>query len=291
MIKGKTDRYSVSPSMIENHPCLVYLLLNSASITTEKEKQEWFDLYLLMNSDQIMKLYNILYRESYQLGQMQRKYQKKQTEINQNQKYTEILSEYQKYRSLAKLHPETYIDTFIELQDRILDAYSDLNISKGGAVGANKYEVLLSEALEDCEALYEKDHSYKPRLVSLKNRMGELILRQKKVQEAMELFKSAYQLDPVASAPHLALGYNQLAYQYANDGDYATAFEIIEKAIALQPSDARFYDSKGEFLIRIGDKAGALEMWNKVLELNPEFPSNHKNGTELSRQLKAAGLI
>lgn len=291
MIKGKTDRYSVSPSMIENHPCLVYLLLNSASITTEKEKQEWFDLYLLMNSDQIMKLYNILYRESYQLGQMQRKYQKKQTEINQNQKYTEILSEYQKYRSLAKLHPETYIDTFIELQDRILDAYSDLNISKGGAIGANKYEVLLSEALEDCEALYEKDHSYKPRLVSLKNRMGELILRQKKVQEAMELFKSAYQLDPVASAPHLALGYNQLAYQYANDGDYATAFEIIEKAIALQPSDARFYDSKGEFLIRIGDKAGALEMWNKVLELNPEFPSNHKNGTELSRQLKAAGLI
>ena len=73
---------------MEDDPCLVYLLLKSKSIETKAEKQEWFDLYSLMNQKQINKLYDILYRETYKLADIEAKYAKKQEEIEN--KYREI---------------------------------------------------------------------------------------------------------------------------------------------------------------------------------------------------------
>ena len=87
-ISGKTDGYKISEDMMEDDPCLVYLLLKSKSIGTKAEKQEWFDLYSLMDQKQINKLYDILYRESYKLADIEAKYAKKQEEIEN--KYREI---------------------------------------------------------------------------------------------------------------------------------------------------------------------------------------------------------
>ena len=87
-IAGKTDGYKISEDMMEDDPCLVYLLLKSKSIETKAEKQEWFDLYSLMNQKQINKLYDILYRETYKLADIEAKYAKKQEEIEN--KYIEI---------------------------------------------------------------------------------------------------------------------------------------------------------------------------------------------------------
>ena len=88
LIQGKTGNYTVPSMMIEDDPCLVYLLLKSKSIETKAEKQEWFDLYSLMNQKQINKLYDILYRETYKLADIEAKYAKKQEEIEN--KYREI---------------------------------------------------------------------------------------------------------------------------------------------------------------------------------------------------------
>ena len=74
--------------MRENEPCLVYLILTSESLSDEKEKQSWFDLYSLMNQEQIDKLYDILYREHYKLAEIERKYQEKQAQIKK--KYEEL---------------------------------------------------------------------------------------------------------------------------------------------------------------------------------------------------------
>ena len=80
-ISNNMTGYDVPDDMINNHPCLVYLILNSKSLTDHKEKQSWFDLYSLMNDDQLYKLYNILYGEKHKLLQIGKKYQKKQEEI------------------------------------------------------------------------------------------------------------------------------------------------------------------------------------------------------------------
>ena len=75
-IQSMLGNYEIPKAMKEDEPCLVYLVLKSKSID-EKEKQEWFDLYSLMNDEQIYKLYDILYRERYKLLQIEKKYEKR----------------------------------------------------------------------------------------------------------------------------------------------------------------------------------------------------------------------
>ena len=82
-----------------------------------------------------------------------------------------------------------------------------------------------------------------------------------------------------------------LALLYARENRYSDATETINKAISLLPDNADFYDTKGEILLKQGKNAEALEMWKKVLELNPNFLNDYPNGTNLSNGLKALGLI
>ena len=62
-----SNRIQIPRLMLEEHPCLVYLILKAKSLDSRKEKQSWFDLYSLMDEERINKLYNILYREQYRL--------------------------------------------------------------------------------------------------------------------------------------------------------------------------------------------------------------------------------
>lgn len=81
----------------------------------------------------------------------------------------------------------------------------------------------------------------------------------------------------------LGEAYNKISYEYLKKGQIDKAIETIDKAIALAPNVANYYDSKGEFLFRKGDKEGALEMWIKVISLDPDFDQKHDS--YLSRQM------
>lgn len=81
----------------------------------------------------------------------------------------------------------------------------------------------------------------------------------------------------------LGEAYNKISYEYLEKGQIDKAIETIDKAIALAPNVANYYDSKGEFLFRKGDKKGALEMWIKVISLDPDFDQKHDS--YLSRQM------
>lgn len=71
--------------------------------------------------------------------------------------------------------------------------------------------------------------------------------------------------------------YNSLSYKYFDRGEINKALETIDKAIAIEPDVANYYDSKGEFLYRKGDKAGAMKMWEKVISLDPDFPKKQNS--------------
>jgi tetratricopeptide (TPR) repeat protein len=239
-----------------------------------------------MDDDEVMRLYDILYREQYKLASIELKYEKKDADLAQ--RYSEVISEYQGLRSLARKYPKNFYDLYVELQDTILDLYLR---SYRGERGTIAYENLLSEALDDSEVFYRKNRSRKSRLVSMRLLTGAFKLNKEQIDEALALFESAYRLDRDTSAPYLARGYNSLAYRFAYDEDYASALETIDKAIRLQPSEANYYDSKGEILLMMDDWDGALEMWDKVLEVDPEFLSRYKNGTDFYHQLTRMGLI
>lgn len=82
-----------------------------------------------------------------------------------------------------------------------------------------------------------------------------------------------------------------MAYEQANAGDYEGAHTYINTAIEQDPNDANLYDSKGEILLMQGKNNEAVEMWKKVLELNPDFLKDYPDGTNLSNGLKKMGLI
>ena len=81
----------------------------------------------------------------------------------------------------------------------------------------------------------------------------------------------------------LGEAYNKISYGYLEKGQIDKAIETIDKAIALAPNVANYYDSKGEFLFRKGDKEGAFEMWEKVMSLDPDFAQRHDS--YISRQM------
>lgn len=84
---------------------------------------------------------------------------------------------------------------------------------------------------------------------------------------------------------------NEMAYEHADAGDYEGAHAYIDAAIEQDPNDANLYDSKGDFYMRQDSVERAMEMWKKVMELNPDFLKYYPNGTELSNELKKRKLI
>ena len=87
--------YSIPDDMLENNADLVVLVLESKSISEQKEKQSWFDLYPLMNQSQIDKLRDILTREKEKLAEIEARYQAKQEEIKRKYEQTYASGAYQ----------------------------------------------------------------------------------------------------------------------------------------------------------------------------------------------------
>lgn len=87
--------FNIPSDMLENNTDLVVLVLESKSISEEKEKQSWFDLYSLMNQEQIDKLRDILTREKQKLAEIEAKYQEKQEEIKRKYEQTYASGAYQ----------------------------------------------------------------------------------------------------------------------------------------------------------------------------------------------------
>lgn len=92
-----------------------------------------------------------------------------------------------------------------------------------------------------------------------------------KTSLAEEPLRKAAAIDPSGLAgPD---GLNNVAYQLAGNGMVNDAIEILKTAIQLYPQEANLYDSLGEFQLKNGDKAKALQSYKRALELNPNFPN------------------
>lgn len=83
--------------------------------------------------------------------------------------------------------------------------------------------------------------------------------------------RKAREINP--TGPSSASGLNSIAYQIGNSGMVDEAIALLRTAIDLNPNEANLYDSVGEFLLRKGDKAKALESYQRALSLNPNFPN------------------
>ena len=96
------SNYNIPDTMLESDADVVILVLESKSISDTKEKQSWFDLYSLMNQDQINKLRDILTREKQKLAEIEAKYQAKQEEIKKKYEETYASGAYQQQQDRIK---------------------------------------------------------------------------------------------------------------------------------------------------------------------------------------------
>lgn len=158
----------------------------------------------------------------------------------------------------------------------------------------DKFDLAIENALELYGVLYSsKPDKYLKDIIELQNRIVLRMLSKGNVDEALALAKETLAMDESSEMSKKALAqcYNSKAYALANEKQFPKALESMDQAISLIPTSVNLYDSKGEILLVQGKPQEALEMWNKVLELNPDFLKDKPDGTELSKGLKKLGLI
>lgn len=112
-----------------------------------------------------------------------------------------------------------------------------------------------------------------------------LILNRDAIGGAAALKKAAA-INPSPNAIASPGSLNTISYQIAGVGMLGDALAILSVAIELYPEDANLYDSLGEFQLKKGDKAKALESYKKALEKNPKF-ANAANAQEIVKKLTA----
>jgi hypothetical protein len=120
-LRNVAAEYNIPDDMIENNGDLVVLVLESKSINESKEKQSWFDLYSLMNQDQIDKLRDILTREKQKLAEIEAKYQEKQEEIKRKYEQTYASGAYQQQQDKIRDSEKTSREQEEVEADALLD--------------------------------------------------------------------------------------------------------------------------------------------------------------------------
>lgn len=106
--------------------------------------------------------------------------------------------------------------------------------------------------------------------------------------QAILTFTHACDINPNFNV-FLIMTMNAKAYSYVYEKDYMNALCLIDECIKATPDDPNIYDSKGEILFLMGSYDEAIKMWEKVLELNPDFLKT--TDSKLFQYLESEGLI
>ena len=114
-------------------------------------------------------------------------------------------------------------------------------------------------AMNDMLEMYPKDK----RLFYL---VGNWLMGEKDYARAEQLFRHALAIDAQYPA-----ALNDLAYAYARNGQYADAFEAMNRYVAMLPTQPNPQDSYGELLRMSGNFNAGLEHYRAALKIDPTF--------------------
>lgn len=179
-------------------------------------------------------------------------------------------------------------------------------------------EKQLKEALEHNECLFEQNpDAFRSVLARTLNNLGDLYScmsdyenSEKFLIRSLEHREILFKNNPEAYRKDLALTLFNLGTMFTDSGYYEKAEEYLSltlehfQMLYQQNQQAYAYyleetknayallcNAKGADALNQGRNDEALEMWMKVLELNPNFLDNYPDGTNLSNGLKKLGLI
>ncbi|MBQ1851389.1 MAG: sel1 repeat family protein, partial [Paludibacteraceae bacterium] len=82
--------------------------------------------------------------------------------------------------------------------------------------------------------------------------------------------------------------YREITYCYVAQNDFINAHKSIDVLINRYPENPFWYDRKGEICIMEKDTVKAMEVWERILQIDPEFADKD---TEFYRALFKDGTI
>lgn len=107
----------------------------------------------------------------------------------------------------------------------------------------------------------------------------------KRYDRALEFLNAVTEL-----APDFAEGWNRRAYVYYKKNDYHQSAGDLRRVLALDPRHFKALDGLGTILREIGDDAGALAVFEKLVEVNPYWAGAESVLPELRRKIKGRGI-
>ena len=174
--------------------------------------------------------------------------------------------------NLADLHDN--LNRFKEAERDYLDALEIyVELAKDNAI---QYLDKVADTLNNLAGLYKKYNLF--------------LLAEKVIRDAMTIYLKLSEDNPAYKGDVTNTLFN-LAILYAEQKEFDKALEPIDLIIGYKYGDVDCYDFKGVLLLMKGDEQGALAMWHKVMELDPDFLSKHNDESKLHRLLKEKGLI
>jgi Tfp pilus assembly protein PilF len=91
-------------------------------------------------------------------------------------------------------------------------------------------------------------------------------------------------------APQYAEGWHiRAGLEHAADDDTA-ALVSLQKTVQLNPRHFRALDELADMLEEYGDKAGALKLYRRALELNPHLPGTAQKVRELTTKVEGRDI-
>lgn len=97
-------------------------------------------------------------------------------------------------------------------------------------------------------------------------KIGYALMQQDRYDEALDYLKEALELDKTSTAI-----YQALATTYRKLGDFEMAKNSLNSSIAIDGSNPITYYNYGNLLVDAGEVDEAKKMYEKALELDPEF--------------------
>jgi tetratricopeptide (TPR) repeat protein len=129
-----------------------------------------------------------------------------------------------------------------------------------GDAQENNYLAAIA-AMNDLLAKYPRDQ----RLAYL---AGDWLMQQFRYEQAVAVLEHGLALNP-----DYAAALNDVAYGYADMGNFEKAFAAMDRYVALEPDQPNPHDSYGEILRMAGKLDAALEQYRMSIRIDPNFGS------------------
>ncbi len=94
----------------------------------------------------------------------------------------------------------------------------------------------------------------------------------------------------VMLAPDFAEGWNRRAYVFYTANDFQRALGDLRRVLALEPNHYKALDGLGQILREMGEKKAALQAFQQLLRVHPNWPNVRQAVSELDREVEGQGI-